>query len=122
MSDIEIVDIDALTAPIGKVKIAGKEHDVLPASGNAESLLQQLAKASIVADGETPDAAYVRVVQMDAPSVMQKVVRECVPTLSDEDVAKLNADQRNRIIGVATRRSAQVQTLIERTEKKDGGS
>lgn len=97
---LSIVDLDALYAPVARIKLFGIEHDVMPMSGVSYDVISQLSGA----DRGTP------LTQLEAG---QKVIADSIPTLSAEQVKKLTLDQVTRIVEIAMDSILGVRKIME---------
>jgi hypothetical protein len=117
MSDsLEVVNLDSLDKPIGRVSVRGQQLDVYALSGFSADLLQQLAVAA--AGGESVSATTA----LDAPKIQRQLVLDALRDAVDEQfVLKLNVDQMTAIIGIGSRQQERVQKLIAGLEKNVDG-
>lgn len=100
-SGMEVLDLDALVRPIGKVRLGGNDHDVRPISGRAYGLLATFAKTG-------KDATID-----EQLAVGRKIASDIVPTLSASEVESLTIDQILAIIGKATIHVDKVKDAID---------
>lgn len=114
---LQLIDLNALAAPVCRIKIFDQEHDVLPASGRAADLLQQIAEAmkAVQAGGDTPQAA------IDSLAMQREIVKEAVPTLDDATLRRMNVVQLNQVIALSTQQQDAVRAFIASREGNAGG-
>lgn len=112
-ASIEVLDLNALVRPIARVKLFDGEYDVMPASGRAAELLDQIAQHVQLPAEQRP--------AISISAIQREIVTECVPSLPDDVYAKLNVDQINAITSIATRMQERVRAMIDDKEKNVGG-
>lgn len=103
--ELEIIDLDALVRPIGRVRLDKELHDVLPINGRGADLLQQIATGR-------GDPA----VQRTWLSVARTIIADCIPTLTIDQVKALSIEQVTATIGIATKQADNVRKIIESME------
>lgn len=112
--EVEILDLDALVRPIGKIKLAGKTHDILPVQGVAMQIVEQVAQQARRGTKANPTE------QLDRG---RRIVRAVVPTLTQEQVDRLNPEQLTAVINKATGPVDRVKGVIRESDAgKSGGS
>jgi hypothetical protein len=116
MSGIPVIDLDELEQPVARVRIKGTEYDVLPASGRAADILQQINLTYQIKDDDERQRA---IAEIDIPKLQDEIVREGVPTLPVD--VKPNVAQRNKIIGLMTGVQERVRAAIDGHEKNADG-
>lgn len=104
---LDVVDIDALVRPVGRVRVFARIEPVMPVDSDGYKLIQTMGSG-----GE--DAGP----QLDTA---RKVVARVVPTLTAEEIGRLTVTQIVAIISVCTRGVADVEKMIAAVEKKDAG-
>ncbi len=98
-----ILDLDALAAPVGRIRRFGAEHDVLPIDGVSQEMFEQIA--SRAKKGEDVELGE----QMD---LSRKLIAQTVPTMSEEDRRKLSLHDMVRIITMAGKTIDDVEAWI----------
>lgn len=108
MTKLSPLDLDALVSIAGCVTLFGTARDVLPMDGAGYHLLSQLRKSQDVdlADVDVKD-------QLAYLETAYAIVRRVVPSLSDDEVSRLNDKQVAAVIQVATGQIEQVARQIE---------
>jgi hypothetical protein len=111
MSSISIIDLDSLVAPIGKVMLDGHEHKVLPFDGASYHLLSQLQRAqgSNPAEQTTEDS-------LKFLEIACKLAHRIVPSLTDEQVSRLNDRQLAAILQLGAGQVELVQKMMKESE------
>lgn len=117
LKDLELIDLNALTKPIKRVKVGEKEYAVLPATGRSADILQQI-NAAYQLEG---DARTRAIGQLDVPKLQREIVKESCPGMPEDVITGLNVEQRNAIIQIASGMFKKVEEVIKATEKNEGG-
>lgn len=103
--ELEIVDLDAMVRPVGRVLLDKVVHNVLPVNGRGADLLQQIAIGR-----NDPE------VQKSWLSVARTIIGDCIPTITEQQVYVLSIEQVTTIIAIATKSADNVRKMIERME------
>jgi hypothetical protein len=101
MTDLKTIDLDALDAPVARVKIGGALHNVLPINGIAQEIIVGMNEQKEMSQVEQLRAA-------------RRIIEEIVPTLDEGARAKLGMDKMTRLIELASEPSAAVQASLEK--------
>lgn len=101
MSKLEVIDLDELVEPVARVKVRGKEYDVLPISGTAFGLVAQVReKGKDATPGEQLEV--VRAIIADAVPSMPEAVRNLLGLKQLTKLLAISAgkvDKVNRVLG-----------------------
>jgi hypothetical protein len=104
-----IIDLDALLAPVGRVMIGGREHNVLPFDGASYHLLGQLQRAQ--SDGANTTEDSLRFLEIAC-----KLAHRIVPTLTEDQVSRLNDKQLAVILQLGAGQIEAVQKVLQDAE------
>lgn len=107
MTQLEVIDLDSLIEPVAKIKVRGKEYDVMPVSGIAYDMA---TKSVEVAKKMKPEEQL---------GFMRKIIAELVPGMSEEDRARLSPKQMAAIVDIANRMVRKVEKEIGAREAKN---
>lgn len=98
--DLELVDLDAMIRPVGRVLFQQTRHDVMPINGRGADMLQQIA--AMKNDG----------VQRSWLGIARSIIADCIPTLSPEQVQAMSIEQVTTVIGIATKQADRIKNFI----------
>lgn len=112
MTKLSPLDLDALVTIAGRVTLLGQTRDVLPMDGAGYHLLNQLRKSQDV-EASAVDVAE----QLAYLETAYAIVRRVVPSLSDEEVGRLNEKQVAAVLQVAT---GQIELVAKQIETAKG--
>lgn len=103
MSDdeLELIDLDALVRPVGRVTFQQTRFDVLPINGRGADLLQQIA---IGRNDPTSQRSWL--------SIARSIITDCIPTMTVEQVQALSIEQVTAVIGIATKQADKVRRFV----------
>lgn len=107
-----IVDLDALAVPSGKVTLHGTAHDVLPFDGASYHLLAQLQRAQAEKGDEAAPDDHLQFLELAC-----RLAHRIVPTLTAEQVARLNDKQLAAILQIG---AGQVETVQRAMKAQEG--
>lgn len=105
----DIIDLDALDKPAGKVRLYGAVHPVLHIDGTGYRVVLQLQKDK--AAGKFPDV-----------DKMYEIVGRCVPSLDEEQVQKLNMTMVGAIIAIASNKVEDVARFAKGIAKNESAA
>lgn len=100
-SELEIVDLDAMVRPVGRVLFQKTRHDVIPINGRGADLLQQIA----VAKNDGTQQTWL--------PIARSIIMDCIPTLSSEQVLLMSIEQVTAVIGIATKQADRIKHFIQ---------
>jgi hypothetical protein len=100
---LDILDLDALVRPVGRVKVRGKLYEIMPISGRGMQLFAQMA------------AKEITVRQM--LETTQTIVGDIIPALPKDDLGRLTMDQLTAIAERAQLTTRTVERVVGRAEK-----
>lgn len=97
--ELEIIDLDAMVRPVGRILFQQVRHDVLPINGRGADLLQQIAR---------PEAGT----QRSWLNIARSIILDCVPTLASEQIQSMSIEQVTAVIGLATKQADKIRALV----------
>lgn len=110
---MKIIDLDALAAPAGQIVLHGTTHDVLPFDGASYHLLAQLQRDHAEKGDQANSDDHIKYLEIAC-----KLAHRVVPTLSAEQVARLNDKQLSAVLQIG---AGQVE-LVERAMREQQGN
>lgn len=110
MSDVlPLIDLDALDKAVARITTNGQQYDVLPIDGSSYDLVLAMRTRE-----QKPSLN-------ESLDISRKIVKQCVPTLPDDERLKLSVEKLTHIIAIATRQVEAVETFAKAAEGKDAG-
>jgi hypothetical protein len=107
----ELIDLDVTMAPIARVKLFGATHDVLPIDGKSQRILLAVL-APLTSDQKlTPSEAAA--LANENTDRLDAIVAQVVPTLDDDERARMPTDLRMKVIQIAGRQIERVKAAMD---------
>ncbi len=108
MKQMVIIDLDELVDPIGQIRHNGNTYDVLPVSGIAFDLSEQIR------------ATGKKLTIMEQLDYTYRIIAELVPSMPEKECRRLTPKQIAAIIGMAGGPVAKVARLADQRAEKNG--